>query len=36
MLLPEARLDILIDELRGMSAGDRKAVLAKLVAVSNA
>jgi len=30
MLLPEARLDILIDELRGMSAGDRKAVLAKL------
>ncbi len=30
MLLPEARLDILIDELRGMSAGDRRAVLAKL------
>ncbi|WP_448661559.1 hypothetical protein ACG3SL_12915 [Sphingomonas sp. CJ20] len=30
MLLPEARLDILLDELRGMAAADRNAVLARL------
>lgn len=30
MLLPEARLDILIDQLRSMPAADRKAVLARL------
>ena len=30
MLLPEARLDTLLDQLRILPAGDRKAVLAKL------
>lgn len=30
MLLPEARLDTLLDQLRMLPAGDRKAVLAKL------
>ncbi len=32
MLLPEARLDTLLDQLRMLPAGDRKAVLAKLSA----
>jgi hypothetical protein len=30
MLLPEARLDILLDQLKALSAPDRKAVLARL------
>src|SRR4051812_1024970 len=30
MLLPEARLDTLLDQLRALPAGDRKAVLARL------
>ena len=30
MLLPEGRLDILIEELRALSPADRKAVLARL------
>ena len=30
MLLPEARLDTLLDQLRTLPGGDRKAVLAKL------
>lgn len=30
MLLPEARLDTLVEQLRSLPAGDRKAILARL------